>query len=584
MAAGGSQRLLITILGINPRQATYELGGKRLSTKIATIALYELLPHDRKPSKVLALCTEEAHSTSYSTLEEELSGKLQLTPCQLDQEATNDWRRFLQVLAQAISQENPQSILLDITHGFRHLPFLTYLGALYLADLQGYEIEGAYYGLLREEPQVSPLLDLKPLMDLPQWIYAVRIFNETGDARRLVGLVERLSPTQTQQARRAMEEASSSYLAGLPLELGEAASRALQHLKPVRKALAVSGIPLSERLIDKLRETLSKFQLAGAAAAAGASGSGNWKRNIPLDVAELNRQRRFIDELWERGHRVPALGLMREWLVSWAVLVRVGGKNWLDRQTRTQAEEVLHALRERQQDSQLRNSLTTLQSELASLWELVTDVRNAYAHQGMRPEDLKDSTLQHKLEKAQQAWQSWMDQLPRVEEGAAVLALNRPEAPVWLVSPLGITPGVIYSAIGAVRQRTHAAPGACLVFTSKDGEALLKDAFAAADFTGEHKVLCFQDPFGGWAEMEPLVREAVRELERARQVFVNVTGGTTLMGLTVERVASALRRLGVPVQQFALVDRRPAEQQKRDPWQQGEVIWLDEQQGDANDA
>ena len=56
---------------------------------------------------------------------------------------------------------------------------------------------------------------------------------------------------------------------------------------------------------------------------------------------------------------------------------------------------------------------------------------------------------------------------------------------------------------------------------------------------------------------------------------MNVTGGTTLMGLAAETLASTARRLACPVRRFGLIDRRSPDRQMADPYQPGEPFWLD---------
>jgi hypothetical protein len=84
------------------------------------------------------------------------------------------------------------------------------------------------------------------------------------------------------------------------------------------------------------------------------------------------------------------------------------------------------------------------------------------------------------------------------------------------------------------------------------------------------------DPFAGVEELGRRIEEATPHLRRAGEVLVNVTGGTTLMGVLVERIAGKARRLKRPVHRFALVDRRPPDAQAADPYQAGDVCWLDD--------
>ena len=62
----------------------------------------------------------------------------------------------------------------------------------------------------------------------------------------------------------------------------------------------------------------------------------------------------------------------------------------------------------------------------------------------------------------------------------------------------------------------------------------------------------------------------------AEEVLVNVTGGTTLMGLAAEALANAARDLARPaVRRFGPADRRPPAEPDADPYRVGEPFWLD---------
>jgi thioesterase domain-containing protein len=71
------------------------------------------------------------------------------------------------------------------------------------------------------------------------------------------------------------------------------------------------------------------------------------------------------------------------------------------------------------------------------------------------------------------------------------------------------------------------------------------------------------------------VREARRPLVAAQEIAVNLTGGTTLMGLAVAAIANEAQRLGRDVRRFGLVDRRPPSEQDANPYRAGEAFWLD---------
>ena len=67
-----------------------------------------------------------------------------------------------------------------------------------------------------------------------------------------------------------------------------------------------------------------------------------------------------------------------------------------------------------------------------------------------------------------------------------------------------------------------------------------------------------------------LPTKAKPHLPSADEVRVNVTGGTKLMGIIAERLASEARRFDRPTRRFGLIDRRPPALQDDDPYQVGQ--------------
>ena len=66
---------------------------------------------------------------------------------------------------------------------------------LYLTSLRGINIRGAYYGMVVGIPQdePKPIIDLQPLLELPEWFYAVRVFRDQGTTKPIAGLLQPLA-------------------------------------------------------------------------------------------------------------------------------------------------------------------------------------------------------------------------------------------------------------------------------------------------------------------------------------------------------------------------------------------------------
>ena len=75
-------------------------------------------------------------------------------------------------------------IYLDVTHGFRHLPMIELLSAFLKRN--DFNIKKIYYGALeRSIDGVAPVIDLKGLFNLQEWIEAMSVLRDTGNVMPL---------------------------------------------------------------------------------------------------------------------------------------------------------------------------------------------------------------------------------------------------------------------------------------------------------------------------------------------------------------------------------------------------------------
>ena len=587
--------MLLTVLGTSPRAARYGLGKREVEAQLAPAALFELLSTAERPDLLLALCTTRAKKESWPLIEQALSDRCELRAFDVpDGETQEDVGEYLMHVATAVP--NDVDLTVDVTHGYRHFSFLTYVAVLYLAALRGVRVRGAYYGLLRsaaaappgELPNastertgaprpLSPFLDLHPLLELPRWLHALETLRETGST---IPLADALRTGPQRQSARGVSDAlsriSAAYLSGLPIELGREADRfRSQCLKPLRRLLRDDHrLPLSRELADRIEDMIEPFALTPA------SGKG-WKREVALSSAELSRQARVIDDLLRHGSVATALGLMNEWTASWVVWRLDRHPDWLDySNARRGAGKLLRAVADVARNPHLRDRLTDEQRALGDFWRELCDLRNAYAHHGMRPQVVVgDPKVAGQLERIRDFWQKTLRACPDHS-----LSLETSQGGRVLVSPVGQRPGVLFSAMRACLTNWETeAPVTCLAICSRETEKFVAEAANRAGHTGPIERLCLDDPYGGTAEIRGLEKAAQEHFVGAEEVLVNVTGGTTLMGLAAEALANTARELACPVRRFGLIDRRPPDRQMADPYQTGEPFWLDRPNDDDHD-
>ena len=561
-----NSHIMLTLLGVNPQSARYTLGaGKEFEAELAPVALLELLPESDKPNKVIALCTSRAKNETWPKLKDALDGRYDTEMVGVpDGSGQEDVDEFLQAVAGAIPSQEGIALTVDVTHGFRHFSFLTYIAALYLSALRKVSVKGAYYGMLNRDAP-SPFLDLRPLLDLPQWVHALNVLSDTGSALPLAKLLSDSSHGQSSlQVSTILSAFSDAYLSGLPLETALQAKKMDSQFRPVRRLLTDARLPLADELRRQLFDFLKEFYLDGEVSEKGS---------IALSEAELNRQASIIDDLLERGHTATALGLMNEWTISWAIWNEKPDSHWLEyHATRRRASNALGALRTAFAQPGLNDRLSEDQRGLAEFWRDLSELRNGYNHHGMRRQELVgDDKTNSMIAKVRGYWQTTLSRLPNFPVSIGDSIGGR-----VLVSPIGLRPGALFSALKACRSDTGEYPKKCLVICSRDTQSHIDEALNRAGYAGEALPLLLEDPYGGGKdEIERLAKYAQIHLVGADEVVVNITGGTTLMGLVADAVASQARWLASPTRRFGLIDRRPPAEQQADPYQVGEVFWLD---------
>jgi hypothetical protein len=550
-------------MGLRSRETKYVLNGVEQSSRYAALGLWQLLPEDQRPNEIWFLLTPQADRECWeSIVTEAVSLGVPVEKVRIDSGAADDTRAFLESTANQIPRGC--ALTLDVTQGLRHHAFLFYALALYLSGFRGIRIRGAWYCRIEtEQPDdPKPVIDLKPALSLAYWFHALAVFRETGSLNPISQLM------QEGQARALVEQLSFFFLNGMPLEAGDSAT---QLVDAAERTQLTADLPLAhdlQRLIlDEVRP------LAGPAFVANPKGSQLSKKDIPLTAKEVDRQAVFIERYLRSGQFNLAFGLFREWIVNY-VGMNSGSDRWLDRTVRESIERNLGGLGEvfrskdpgdpqkkRYKHQAVREGLSEGQRNWAARWSRVCDLRNALQHHGMKRAVF--DRARGDICKAEEDFRNraaWGG-LDGFGGGYGRL----------LICPLGLTPGVLYSAV------SHARPDRVLVICSDQSEAVISQAITNSGQYPESETLFLTDPHSGIEEFNALMNYAARWLYEADEVHANLTGGTTLMGVLVGQLMKrASREYQRPLREFVLIDKRPPEQQRTDPWQLGDIHYLDD--------
>ncbi|BCX88934.1 hypothetical protein MIN45_P1304 [Methylomarinovum tepidoasis] len=73
------------------------------------------------------------------------------------------------------------TVHLDVTHGFRHLPMLALLAALHLRLVKDADIGGIWYGSFDPDSGKAQVLELSGLLHLADWLQALAVYDRNGD-------------------------------------------------------------------------------------------------------------------------------------------------------------------------------------------------------------------------------------------------------------------------------------------------------------------------------------------------------------------------------------------------------------------
>lgn len=287
---------LVTFLGTGKYEPTdYLYNNRTYRSQYVAVALAKLC----NPSEVVILATQKAEETHGQALAEAFAQAGLGAPRFeriLDGRSTDElWRNFTH-LTELLRGDREEETLLDITHGFRSLPF--YMGAV-VAFVRAVTVKtpirvlyGAFDFEARSENNQTPIWELTPFVDLLDWTQALDLFLRSGHADPLADRVEELGrliarewattkaePTPPRirefaKALRAFAEALATVRVGaLLLPNGKRGSLAQQlqtELQLARRDIEKHLPPLAQ-VLDRLEATIAPLVIA-ADHLAGAEG------------------------------------------------------------------------------------------------------------------------------------------------------------------------------------------------------------------------------------------------------------------------------------------------------------------------
>jgi len=379
-------RTIITFLNDKGLKAgtVYAWQGREYEGGVFSLALRQFVEHDR----MLVCNTPEAERNTWPALA--ALDDPRIVPVSIPKgETTAELWEMFDAITEQVSDE--ETVIFDITHGLRSLPFLVFLFAAYLKSAKRVTIAAIYYGAL-ELGKPAPVIDLSEFVSILDWLTATDRFVHMGDGRALAELLKAGMPPGPQMrddldaramgnhlraASEAIGQVSLALWLTRPLEAMQAAARLGRALEQARPDIARRARPFKV-LAEEVRGAYLPFALSAPDDSVNAP-------------ADLRIQLAMVRWYQDKGQVVQAVTLAREWVVSLLVWkLRAGAL--LDLNVRATVEDALNRAVEERREAGAPAALARLDvalrdlrvlDELVRTWSKLRQLRNDLAHCGM---------------------------------------------------------------------------------------------------------------------------------------------------------------------------------------------------------
>jgi CRISPR-associated DxTHG motif protein len=342
----------------------------------------------------------EKHFDRFVTLVEDYVTEVEPVPIPDGRNDAELWEIFQKVVDAVVPEE---LVIFDITHGFRSLPFLSFLSAAYLRTVKSIRLQAVYYGNFEAsdksvQPYRTPVIDLTRFVDLLDWMIGADRFVRFGDARDLADLLEAQHKRTKPDPRAAGKAEMASWSRSPVKTTASHLRRASQALRVVRPSEAMAAshavstqLPEALKSIEALAQSFAPLSQYVAESFAPIALSAEEQQRSPQQT--LVAERALIEWYLQRNQIFQAVALAREWLVSWAMMQIGLEEQMLEKEARQQVERAIGREVQRLQDKTMVDSpreavtdLSTLPAlgEVAQLYSRLGELRNDLMHAGKR--------------------------------------------------------------------------------------------------------------------------------------------------------------------------------------------------------
>lgn len=147
-----------------------------------------------------------------------------------------------------------ESVVLDVTHGFRHLPMLALVAARYLQHVRGVQVQEVYYGAAEMTDPTNnqtPVLRLGAMLNMLDWVEALAVYEKSGHYGVFAPLLQR----DGMEERRTAMLADAAYF-----ERNSNPVQAKQNLSGAHAHVREHQGPMGNLFRDTLTEHIGWFR------------------------------------------------------------------------------------------------------------------------------------------------------------------------------------------------------------------------------------------------------------------------------------------------------------------------------------
>jgi CRISPR-associated DxTHG motif protein len=176
------QKILIGILGKNDYQTTkYKLEKHEpIESRLVCDVLHRIFNFDR----ILIVGTEQ----SSWQIADELFDRYEKIFIPYGKSEEEFWDIFKIMTNLNIDNSH---VYFDITHGFRSIPVFLSTILNFYSKVKNIKIEGVYYGIFEaKENDITPVVNILPLLDINRFIDSTFVFQKYSDARDFQELID----------------------------------------------------------------------------------------------------------------------------------------------------------------------------------------------------------------------------------------------------------------------------------------------------------------------------------------------------------------------------------------------------------